>query len=243
MRALALAALLMLPSASLLAQSAADPSGHWEGWIRWQASDQGPAGDLATEVDLARAGNGFAGAISIPGLNLKDRPLANIAVEGRSVRFQILLSAPGDNTFAGSLASDGQSLAGGLTHKGAILSFSLTRTGEPRIQAPARSSAIGKELEGAWNGTLSVSGKQMRIQLALTNQPDGAATGHLLNLDQGNIEIPIATITQKARSLTLDVKAVGGSYAGELSPETGELAGTWTQGALILPLAFRRAVK
>jgi hypothetical protein len=36
--------------------------------------------------------------------------------------------------------------------------FSLTRTGDPRIEAPATSAPIGKELEGIWNGTLDVNG-------------------------------------------------------------------------------------
>ena len=61
-----------------------------------------------------------------------------------------------------------------------------------------------------------------------------------MNVDEG-LEIPIATITQKASSVTLDVKAVGGSYSGALNAERTELVGTLTQGPASLPLTLRRA--
>ena len=80
------------------------------------------------------------------------------------------------------------------------------------------------------------------FSLTMANQPDGTATGSFVNVDEG-LEIPITTITQKASSLTLDVKAVGGSYSGVLNPEGTELVGTWTQGPAVLPLTFRRAAE
>jgi hypothetical protein len=55
------------------------------------------------------------------------------------------------------------------------------------------------------------------------------------------LEIPIATITQKASSVTLDLKAIGGSYSGALNAEGTALVGTVTQGAAVLPLTFRLA--
>jgi hypothetical protein len=112
---------------------------------------------------------------------------------------------------------------------------------EGTIQAPARSAAIPTELEGTWNGTLDVNGMQMRIVLTLANQPDGSATGSLANLDQGALEVPIAAITHKGSSVTLDVTAVGGSYSGALNSDVTEMAGTWSQGTLTLPLTLRRA--
>jgi hypothetical protein len=74
----------------------------------------------------------------------------------------------------------------------------------------------------------------------MTNQPDGTATGSFVNVEEA-LEIPIATITQKASTVTLDVKAVGGSYSGTLNSEGTELVGTLTQGAATLPLTLRRA--
>ena len=95
--------------------------------------------------------------------------------------------------------------------------FSLTRTGDARIEAAARSAPIGKELEGTWHGTLDVNGIQRRLVLTMANQPDGTATGTFVNVEEG-LEIPITTITQKASSVTLDVKTVGGVLRRRLEP-------------------------
>ncbi len=55
------------------------------------------------------------------------------------------------------------------------------------------------------------------------------------------LEIPIASITQNASSVTLDLKAVGGSYSGKVNAEGTELVGTFIQGTAVLPLTFRRS--
>ena len=53
-------------------------------------------------------------------------------------------------------------------------------------------------------------------------------------------KIPIASITQNASTITLDLKAVGGSYSGKVNAEGTELVGTFIQGTAVLPLTFRR---
>ena len=120
--------------------------------------------------------------------------------------------------------------------------FVMTRKGDATLEAPARSAALGKELEGTWNGAVEASGLQRRLVLTLANRPDGTSTGHFLSVDEG-LEIPISAITQKASSVVLEVKALGGTYTGALNSEGTELAGTWTQGPAALPLTLRRAAK
>jgi hypothetical protein len=231
-----LAALLLSPLTSLLAQTAADLTGHWEGSI------QAPTKEVRIEVDLAKNGQGeLEGTFNNPAQNLKGLPLSNFSVEGRAVSFQIK-GAPGERAFKGDLSADAKSISGDYNQSGYSVRFSLTRTGDPRIEAPAKSAPIAKELEGVWNGTLDAHGKQMRVVLTMANQPDGTATGSFVSVDEG-LEIPIATITQKASSVTLDVKAVGGSYSGALNNDATELAGTYTQGSLVLSLNFRRSAE
>lgn len=81
----------------------------------------------------------------------------------------------------------------------------------------------------------------MRLVLEMSNRPDGTSVATLANLDQGGAEIPIATITQNAATLTLDVKVVSGSYTGTLNRERTELSGTWTQRGFSAPLVFRHS--
>jgi hypothetical protein len=233
-RILLLASLLCLPALPAGAQVNLDPSGHWEGTI------QAPNMEVKIEIDLSKDSKGeLAGSFGQLAQNLKGLPLANVAVDGRSVGFQIRGSAPGERVFKGTLSADGRSMAGDFTQAGFTIPFNLTRSGDARIETPARNAAISKELEGSWNGTLDVNGVQKRLVLTLSNQADGTSAGSFVNVDEG-LEIPITTIVQKASSVTLDVKAVGGSYSGALNPEGTELVGTLTQGPLALPVTFRR---
>src|SRR5882724_3009123 len=141
-------ATLLLGSASLRAQTAVDPSGHWEGAIE--------AGGMAVSVviDLTKNSKGeLAGTFGQPSEQLTGLPLANISVDGRSLSFQIKGGGAGERAFKGTLAAEGTSMTGDFSsHKVGTIPFALTRTGDPKIEATPRSPAIARELEGTWNG-------------------------------------------------------------------------------------------
>jgi hypothetical protein len=234
-RMLLVAALLLSPAPSLLAQTAVDPSGHWEGTIQAQ-----PNVEVKVEIDLARNSKGeFAGTFGQPAQGVKGLPLSTVAVERGSVRF-VVKGGPEAATFQATLSPDGKSLSGDAAQGGYSVPFTLTRTGDARIAPAPKNAAIGKELEGTWNGTLDVNGAQMRLVVKMANQPDGTATGTIVSQDGSGVEIPIA-MTQNASNLTIDVTSVGASYVGVLNATGTELAGTWTQGQAALPLTFRLA--
>jgi hypothetical protein len=233
-RALLVAALLLVPASALRAQTAVDPSGHWEGAIQAQ-----PNMVVKVEIDLAKNGKGeFAGTFGQPEQRVKGLPLSTVAVAGRSVRF-VVKGGPDAATFVATLSADGKSMSGDAAQSGFSIPFSLTRTGDAQFAPAPKNAAIGKELEGTWNGTLEVNGRQERLVLKMANQPDGTATGTILDIDGSGVAIPIA-MTQKAANVTIDVASVGGSYVAVLNADT-ELVGTWTQGQAALPLTFRLA--
>jgi hypothetical protein len=233
---LIVAALLLLAPSSVPAQGPADPSGHWVGAVLV------PNMEVPIEVDLAKDGNGLSGTFANPSQNLRGLPLGNISVVGKEVSFQVRGSAPGERAFKGTLSDDGQSLSGDYSQGGYTIPFVLARKGDPQGEAPARSAAVSKALEGTWNGALEASGVQRRLVLTVVNRPDGTSTGHFLNIDEG-LEIPISAITEKASSVVLEVKALGGAYTGTLDAAGAELVGTWTQGPAGVPLTLRRAAK
>jgi hypothetical protein len=230
-RTILLGALLL---STISAQPASDPSGHWEGSI------QSPLGELAFEIDLAKHGAGeFVGALNQPSEHITGLPLTNIAFDGQSLRFQIK-GGHGERAFKGTISADAKSISGDYSQGGYKIPFSITRTGDARFEAPVQNAPISKELEGTWNGTLDANGKQLRAVLTLSNQPDGTASGNIITVDDG-LEIPIATITRHASTVTLDLKVVGASFSGALNPDATELAGTYTQGSIVLPVTFRRS--
>lgn len=106
----------------------------------WEGALNAPSGILQVVVRLDRsAAQEWTGTIDIPAQGATALPLANIAVDGRSIRFSIA-GVPGNPTFAGSLSEDGASILGDFTQDPAKLTFTLTRntTGTPTIVAAAR---------------------------------------------------------------------------------------------------------
>ena len=223
------AGLAAAPGASAQTPSA---SGHWTGVL------DTPAQPLDVEVDLQPGTPpAWVGTISIPAQNLKAFPLSSIEVQGTSVSF-VMANVPGTPTFKGTLAADGATLSGDFSQGGGSIPFRMTRKGDAVIAPPAKSTAVAKEFEGTWNGTLSVGDRTLRLTLKLANGPD-AATGTMVSVDQGGVEIPITTITQAGSNLTLELPMIAGSYSGDL--KDGKLVGTWKQGPGSAPLEFTRA--
>ena len=205
--------LIFVLCAQLALADSTAASGHWDGAI------QVPGNALGIQVDLAKNAKGeWMGTIDIPAQHLKGFPLSSVAVKGNAVSFR--MKGP---------------------QGGAALTFGLKRIGEARIETPAKSTAIAKDLEGVWEATLDTGGQQLRLTLKMTNQADGTAAGTMISVDQGGAVIPITTITQKGFSLKLELKSINGAFTGEL--KEGTLAGQWTQGPGTFPLVFKRPAK
>src|SRR4029453_10472470 len=97
-------------------EARADLSGHWEGVL------QAPETTLDFQIDIARSESGaYMGTISLPSERLHGLPLKVVTLDGQSVSF----NARSDQTFAGTLSEDGQSITGSFTMQGAARRFLL----------------------------------------------------------------------------------------------------------------------
>jgi uncharacterized RDD family membrane protein YckC len=228
-RAAGMVVVVLCSSPALHAQTV-DPSGHWEGTV------DVPNNEIRIELDLARNSRGeLTGTMNQPAAQISGLPLAAVTLDGRSIRFH----SRSDQPFSGVISADGKSISGGYHFQIYSIPFSLTRTGEARVVEPARSAAIGKELEGTWNGTLA-DRTATRLTLKLANHPDGTATAAIVNLDQGELTLP-ARVVQAGSTVTIETVAVKSAFTGTLSADGTEIAGTVTQGDSATPLTFRRA--
>jgi len=213
-------------------QATPGPSGHWVGSLE--------AGQtIGMEIDLATKNGAWYGTISVPSQGSRGVPLADLVVKGNTISFAIK-GAPGDPNYSGTIGADGKTITGTFSQGGGSLPLTFERKGEAKFEIPQKSTPITKDLEGSWEGTLDVKGTLLRLVLKLANGPEGA-TGVLVSLDQNNVEIPVSTVTQEGSKLKLLITMISGTFDGEL--KGGELAGTWTQGPLTLPLVFKRAAK
>jgi hypothetical protein len=223
-------------AAMRLGAQPADPSGHWIGAIHV------PDREVAIEVDLAKSAAGLAGTFSNPARNVKGFPLVAISVDGRVVRFT-LKATSGGGTFESTLADDAKTMAGKFytsTPQGDYaIPFTLSRDGAARFEAPATNPPIAPAFEGTWKGTLDAEGTPVPVVLLLRNDPNGTASGHFV-LAKDSVEVPIASIVVKDGALLLDVKSSGSSYAGSVNSAGTAIVGTWTEGAIHLPLVLER---
>jgi hypothetical protein len=233
-------AITFLAATALFAQPPADPSGHWTGSIHVPAYNGAPAREVAIAIDLAKNARGeLTATFTQPDQNVTALPLGTASFDGKVVSFE--LRANGGGVFKGTLA-DAQSIAGDFitTAGGYAIPFDLARTGDATIAAAPKSAAIGKDLEGVWTGTIEFQGRKERLVLKMANLPDGSSAGTVLDVDGSNVEIPIA-VRHIASNVTIEVAAVAATFTGALNGT--ELAGTWNQGPVSLPVTFTRGAK
>jgi pimeloyl-ACP methyl ester carboxylesterase len=119
----------------------------------------------------------------------------------------------------------------------------LNAAGQPQSQATAAAPAAPAQaadahsITGGWQGT--VAGQHLIVKIE--QAADGTLTGKLISVDQGNVTLPIDTVSfAPAAGLRLELKSIGAVYEGKLSADGSELAGTWQQGGNSLPLSFHR---
>ncbi|HXA20545.1 MAG TPA: alpha/beta hydrolase [Thermoanaerobaculia bacterium] len=92
-------------------------------------------------------------------------------------------------------------------------------------------------ITGEWQGMVATQHLIVRIEQA----GDGSYTGKLTAVDQGNVTIPVDTVSYTpAGALRLELKSIGAFYEATLGADGGELAGTWHQGGNSVPLSLHR---
>jgi hypothetical protein len=227
----AVAACLWIACAGALSAQS-DMRGHWTGSI------DTPAGALGMEVDLDKTASGWIGSVSIPAQGASGLPVDAISFQDGKVTFRIK-GGPGDPGFTGTLSADGKVMDGNFTQGPASIPLKLTRTGDAKVEIPKPSPPVAAEFLGTWEGAIDF-GATLHVTLRISNGQAGAEA-LMVSIDQGNAQIPVTTITQTGTKLTLDVKAVGGGYNGEINKEGTQINGTWTQLGMSTPLIFKKA--
>lgn len=231
-RSLLLLASIVVSVWPLRAQTPPALSGHWDGTIHM------PGQEVLVAVDLANGSTGWIGSMSLPQSTAVDVPLSSITVEATHVRFTAGL--PGSPSFEATLSADATSLSGEASNAEGSVPFELTRSGDADVKVPPPSSMLSNEFAGAWEGTLDVAGKAMRVAVTLSPAPDGTATATLISVDKGNLQIPVTTVTLQGNELVLEARAISGRYRGTLGAG-GEIAGEWSEGSHSFPLTLRRS--
>lgn len=92
----------------------------------------------------------------------------------------------------------------------------------------------------AWEGTLDLDGKPLRLVLKMRADATGTRAA-LDSLDQGALDLPIDTLERGAGVLRFEMQALRARYAGVLDESAGSARGSWSQGGRTWPLDFDRS--
>lgn len=110
------------------------------------------------------------------------------------------------------------------------------------LHAVAIQAAVKASIDDTWQGTLHAD-KDLRIVVKIAKGADGKLSSQFYSIDQGGRPVPVTSTTLREGDVALNVDAIGGVYAGKLSPDGNVITGTWTQGEKPLPLILTRATK
>lgn len=105
-------------------------------------------------------------------------------------------------------------------------------------QGQSKSAPAAPDVSGEWQGKLTT----LRINVTIDKAADGALSGKMLSVDQGNVTFAIDAVTfqNESSTLRLDMKSIGAVYEGKLNADGSEINGTWQQSGNSLPMVLRR---
>lgn len=95
-------------------------------------------------------------------------------------------------------------------------------------------------LAGAWQGTLSVQGKELRIVVKVSKGDDGGFKSVFYSIDQSGQGINAGSTTLQSSTVKMALAGMGASYEGKVSADGNAITGTFTQGGSPLPLNLKR---
>lgn len=118
--------------------------------------------------------------------------------------------------------------------------FSLVASARPQTVLKTQPHTASGTIEGNWAGPLQAGDAVLHLVLHISKVEDGSFKAAIDSLDQGVYGIEVTSFSQKGPILNFSVSSVGASYEGKVSANRGSIDGTWTQGAVSLPLIFHR---
>jgi hypothetical protein len=208
---------------------------------RWDGTVQIPGNQLHVVIDLAKSGDQWTGSAIVPGYGVKGATLTGIVVEGAGISFT-LKGALGEPKFTGRVNPDG-SFAGDLQQSGNSAAFRLLKTGPPQVDPPRQGTAVGKELEGEWQGEMLLYGNKVKATLKLANQASGAASAQFIVVGKRENVLPVELVRQEGDWLLVDVPQYRMTFEARWRNDAKELTGTFAQGPMETPLVLQRAAK
>lgn len=178
-------------------------------------------GSLSATLDSIDQG---ANGIPINSITLKD---GKITLDVQAVQ----------GTYEGTVNKDASEIAGTWTQSQPLeLNF---KRAQPQAAGPAPKPAAPSDIDGAWQGSLDTPKGVLRILFKIVNMDTGL-TATMQSPDQSPNWMPTTSVTRSGDKLTIDMKAFGASFEGQINPAKDTINGTFTQG-MAIPLVLKKS--
>jgi len=218
----------MIIMSSALAVAAQDITGDWNGKLNVNG------GELRLVLHITKNADGsLKAALDSVDQGANGIPVNTVTLKDSQLKLQVDAV---QGSYIGKVNADASEIAGTWT-QGAQLELNFHRGGiavKPKPK-PAKAS----DIDGDWLGTLDTGMGKLRVVLHIINTEDGL-NATMDSLDQNAKGIPVTSITRNGSSLKFEVKSIGGSYDGTVSPDLSGFSGTWSQLGKSFPLALKR---
>jgi hypothetical protein len=208
---------------------------------RWEGSVAIPDRRLTLILDLDQTvGSRWVGSVTIPILDVKGAPLAELSVKGNviagTVKDALASAGVEPAKLEGRLMTD--ELRGDFFQAGNSAPFVLHKIGSAQVELPRENTPVGQDLAGEWKGDFELLGSPRHVTLTLTNHKGAAATATLVVVGKRTTNAPINFVADESGYLTLTSQEMGLGYEGRL--RAGQLRGTFRLGATEFPLTLNR---
>ena len=96
------------------------------------------------------------------------------------------------------------------------------------------------DLQGFWEGTVSVGHMTLRLVLKVEKTPDGTYAATMDSIDQGAKDIPVNAMTLSNSTVQFQLPALRAKYEAGLNARATEMSGEWNQAGTKIPVTFTR---
>ncbi len=178
-------------------------------------------GSLTATLDSVDQG---ANGIPINTVTLKDGKL-NLDVEAVHGNYE------------GTVNKDVSEIAG-IWSQGQPLELNFKRA-QSQAAAHSLKLAVPSDIDGTWQGSLNTPGGTLRILFKIINT-DAGLTATIQSPDQAPVWMPTTSVTREGSKLTIDMKAFGASFEGQINSAKDTIDGSFTQG-MSIPLVLKKS--
>jgi|GEM_PF-1717209 len=140
-------------------------------------------------------------------------------------------------TYEGTVNKDASEIAG-TWNQGQPLELNFKR-GQPQAAASAPKPAAPSDIDGTWQGSLDTPKGTLRILFKIVNMDTGL-TATMQSPDQTPVWLPTTSVTRSGNKLTIDMKAFGASFEGQINAAKDSIDGSFTQG-MSIPLVLKKS--